>query len=93
MSWTVSKSRKNWFRPICGNKFLISTESFLHSTIVSNVFTLCVDTIYVNLLITNINGIVAVLIDDALSLLQIFLLGLGLPPVNKITLRVIIEIK
>ena len=60
-------------------------KSLLYASIVSNILALSDDAIHIDLLLTNINGVVAVLINETLSLLQVLLFGLGFPPVNKIT--------
>ena len=39
---------------------------------------------------SHLDGVVAVLVNDTLSLLQILLLGLRLPPVHQVTLRVLL---
>ena len=39
---------------------------------------------------SHLDGVVAVLVDDTLRLLQVLLLGLRLPPVHEVTIRVLL---
>ena len=81
--------RKDWLRSVVLHILLVSSVGLLDSSIVSNVLPLRVDTIEVQSLPINQDTVVAVLVYDALSLLQIFLLRLWLPPVYIVTILVL----
>ena len=66
-----------------GCKLTVGTVRLLDTAVVCNVFTLGVDPVEAEAKLRN--SVVAVLFDDALSLLDIFLHGDGVPPIDKVS--------
>merc|ERR1711915_771587 len=79
-----------WLWSVFFHNSFICSESFLNSTIVCDIFSLCSNAIDIKSLPINLNRVVAVLIYDALCLLQIFLLGFGFPPVNQVAISILL---
>ena len=69
----------------------VGPQRLLDAAVVRDVLALGVDTVEVHGgTAPEVHAVVAVLVDDALRLLQILPLGLRLPPVHQVTLRVLL---
>ena len=69
----------------------VGPQRLLDAAVVRDVLALGVDAVEVHGgAAPEVHAVVAVLVDDALRLLQILPLGLRLPPVNQVTLRVLL---
>lgn len=80
------ESGQAWFGTMLLSPLFVCVICFLDATVVRNVLALGVDTVEVELHIWL--SVVAVLFDDAAGLLQVRLLGIGLPPVYKVSVLV-----
>lgn len=81
---------KDRLHPVSFSQSVVGKQCFFHPSIVGNVLPLRVDAVDVESLPLHLHGVVAVLLNYASGLFQVATFSLRLPPVDKISVPVLL---